>query len=100
MQKLTGGKIVWLGLVSKFRPGSWQLYQTEEAARYFNFNVSKAVDQGGECAMMGGRGGGWGVSSCQRREVEGGRVVVLCERLPGVVEEGRVSIKTRTSSGP
>ena len=68
LQKLLGDveRVAWVGLVSQFRLGSWQLHQTEEAAIYFNFNSSLALDKGGQCALMGGGDQGWAVASCAR----------------------------------
>ena len=90
--RLLGESLAWVGLISKYRAGSWQLYQTEDAARYFNFKGSSAEDEGGECAVVGGRARGWSVTSCDRGHLRGQPVRVLCERLPASRRGQRVNM--------
>jgi len=86
----TAQQTVWIGLISRYRAGSWQLYKTEDAATYFNFLTEFTGENHdtGKCVVLEvNDGGSWRRTDCGRRkDSRGGLIEVLCERLPNVTE--------------
>eukprot|EP00092_Neocalanus_flemingeri_P071670 GFUD01088124.1.p1 GENE.GFUD01088124.1~~GFUD01088124.1.p1 ORF type:complete len:445 (+),score=112.56 GFUD01088124.1:203-1537(+) len=92
----TSPQSVWIGLISKYRTGSWQLYKTEDAATYFNFltedneeSHQSHDDEDVRCVILEvDDGGKWIKTGCsQRKDDKGGLVGVICQRLPNVTED-------------
>jgi len=85
------GRPAWVGLISKYRRGSWQLYRTEDAATYFNFAQDDTEDDDARCVIIGGGDGEgkWRRTDCDRRKVTSlGAIGVMCQRLPAAAADG------------
>jgi len=91
--------VVWIGLISKYRKGSWQLYKTEDAATFFNFQDVKESGNSDGCVIMNKeRQGKWKIIGCAKRKTEQeNEIGVLCQRLPHM--EARKDVNKRVMMG-